>query len=167
MAILARINSVFGTRKEALKISDYLDPELVLFLDVSDQGEAIDLLIDLVDKVGKLPEKEAFRKAIFEREELISTGIGLGVAIPHAKSKAFKEFFIVVGIQQKKGIEWDAIDKAPVRFIFLIGGPEDCQSEYLQILSHLTVAIKDAQVRKDLLRATTSDEVLLAFSAFQ
>ena len=167
MAILARINFGFGARKEALKISNYLDTDLVLFLDVSDQGEAIDLLIDLLDKAGKLPVKEAFRKAVFEREELISTGIGLGVAVPHAKLKAFKEFFIAVGIQQKKGIEWDAIDKAPVRFIFLIGGPEDRQSEYLQILSQLTAAIKDAQVRKDLLRATTADEVLLAFASFQ
>ena len=167
MAILARINSIFSTRWEAVKISDYLDTDLIVFLDVSEQDDAIDLLIDLLDQAGRLPAKAAFRKAVFEREELISTGIGMGVAVPHAKLKEFKEFFIAVGIQQKKGIEWDAIDKAPVRFIFLIGGPQDRQSEYLQILSQLTAAIKDPQVRKDLLRATTPSDVLSIFDSFQ
>lgn len=149
-----------------MRFSDYLDPHLVLFFDVDSRDEAIDELIDLLDEEEHLPEKEVFRKAIFDRENLISTGIGMGVAIPHAKLKSFNDFFIAIGIQQKKGIEWNALDKAPVRLIFLIGGPDDKQAEYLQILSLLTSAIRDVELRKKLLMAQSAEEVLALFSHF-
>lgn len=167
MAILVRINSLAQkSLRGGVKISDYLDASLIEFLGVSTRNEAIQLLIDRLDQEGKLPDREVFRKAIFEREELVSTGIGLGVAVPHAKLKGFKGFFIAIGIQPKKGIEWNAIDKAPVRIIFLIGGPDNRQSEYLRILSQLTMAIKDPLFRKTLMNATTPQEVLKIFSNF-
>jgi PTS system nitrogen regulatory IIA component len=149
-----------------VKISKYLDVQLVALLDSSTREGAIDVLIDLCDQAGKLPNKAAFKKAITEREELISTGIGMGVAVPHAKLKGFTEFSIAIGIQQKKGLEWNAIDHAPVRLIFLVSGPDDRQSEYLQILSLLTIAIKDQNLRKELMRAASTEEVIHAFSAF-
>lgn len=147
-----------------MKISDYLDEQLISFIDASTRNVAIDALIDLLEDAGKLPNKAAFRKAILDREEIVSTGIGMGVALPHAKLKGFKQFYIVIGIQQKKGLDWNAIDKAPVRLIFLIVGPDDRQSEYLQILSRLTTAIKDPNLRKKLMCATSTHEVLGAFS---
>lgn len=165
MAILARINT-FYRQKGSVKISNYLDPRLILFLDASTRNEAIDALVDLLAKEKKLPNKAIFKKAILDREELVSTGIGMGVAVPHAKLKSLDHFFIAIGIQHKKGIDWDAIDKAPVRLIFIIGGPDDRQSEYLQILSQLTIAIKDQEVRKELMRAANADEVMNGFLEF-
>lgn len=147
-----------------MRISDYLDSRLITFLDVDERDDAIDALIDLLAAEGHLPNQEMFRKAIFDREELISTGIGMGVAVPHAKLKEFTDFFIAVGIQQKKGIDWNALDKAPVRLIFMIGGPDYKQSEYLQILSLLTSAIRDVELRKKLLNVETSDEAFTLFS---
>ena len=147
-----------------MKISKYLNPLLIEFLDVATRNEVIDRLIDRLDEMGKLPDKDLFRKAIFEREDLISTGIGMSVAVPHAKLKGFKDFFIAVGIQQKKGIEWNAIDQAPVRLIFLIGGPDNRQTEYLKILSQLTVAIKNQDLRKELMRVHSAEEVINAFT---
>lgn len=147
-----------------MRISDYLDSRLIAFLEVDTRDQAIDALIDLLDSEEKLPDKEAFRKAIFHREKLVSTGIGMGVAVPHAKLKGFTDFFVAVGIQQKKGIEWNALDTAPVRLIFLIGGPEEKQTEYLQILSLLTSAIRDVNLRKRLLAAQTPEEAEELFS---
>jgi PTS system nitrogen regulatory IIA component len=149
-----------------MRISDYLDSLLIDFLDVDTRDEAIHALIDLLDEEGHLPNKEAFRKAIFHREQLVSTGIGMGVAIPHAKLKELTDFFIVIGIQRKKGLDWNALDKAPVRLIFMIGGPEDKQTEYLQILSLLTSAIRDVELRKKLLNAQSAEEALALFSHF-
>ncbi len=171
MAILARISpfaDFFRTfkKRETMRISDYLDSRIILFLDATSRDEAIDSLIDLLDSEGKLPDREAFRRAIFHREKLVSTGIGMGVAVPHAKLKEFSDFFIAIGIQKKKGLEWNALDKAPVRLIFMIGGPEDKQTEYLQILSLLTSAIRDVDLRKMLLNAQTSEEVVELFSNF-
>ncbi len=149
-----------------MRISDYLDSRLITFLDVNTRDEAIDTLVDLLDEEEHLPNKEVFREAIFHREQLISTGIGMGVAVPHAKLKEFNDFFIAVGIQQKKGLEWNALDKAPVRLVFMIGGPADKQTEYLQILSLLTSAIRDIDLRKKLLNAQSPEQVLEFFSHF-
>ena len=146
-----------------MRISDYIDPDLVAFLDVDTRDEAIDALIDLLNKKEKLPSKELFRKAIFYREELVSTGIGMGVAVPHAKMPGLTEFFIAIGVQQKKGLEWNALDKTPVRIIFMIGGPDNKQSEYLQILSLLTSAIKEPELRKKLLKAADASEIFEIF----
>lgn len=169
MATQARINPLVDlfrpTKKKAImRISDYIDPELIAFLDVDTRDQAIDSLIDILERNEKLPSKEQFRKAIFYREELVSTGIGMGVAVPHAKIPGLTQFFIAIGIQQKKGLEWNALDKTPVRFIFMIGGPDNKQSEYLQILSLLTSAIKEPELRKRLLKAAAAGEVLEIFS---
>lgn len=149
-----------------MRIADYLDSRLIAFLDVDTRDEAIKKLIHLLDEEEHLPNKETFQKAIFYREELVSTGIGMGVAIPHAKLSELTEFFLAVGIQRKKGLDWNALDKAPVRLIFMIGGPEDKQTEYLQILSLLTSAIRDIDLRKKLLNAESAEEVLELFSVF-
>lgn len=166
LAILARINPFSKPlkKKEFMRISDYLDSRLITFLDADSRDEAIDALIDLLDEEGHLPNKSAFRKAIFDREELVSTGIGMGVAVPHAKLKDFTDFFIAVGIQQKKGLDWNALDKAPVRLIFMIGGPDHKQTEYLQILSLLTSAIRDVDLRKKLLNVPSPEQALELFS---
>lgn len=146
-----------------MKIADYLDDRLVIFLDVATRDEAIDLLIDALDKAGKLPDSAVFRSAILHREQLVSTGIGMGVAVPHAKLSSLSEFFIAIGIQTKKGIDWNALDKAPVRLIFLIGGPDGRQSEYLKILSKLTSAIKDLDLRREILQLETGSQVVSLF----
>lgn len=174
MAILARINHQlalgFGDLKkffkkgECVTISNYLDERLVLFLNVESRDDALEQLISLLSKEGKLKNTKLFHDAILEREKIVSTGIGLGVAIPHAKLHGYDEFFIAIGVQIKKGIEWNALDGAPVRLIFLIGGPDNKQTEYLKILSHLTMAIKNEERRKKLLRAYDAKDVIALFA---
>jgi PTS system nitrogen regulatory IIA component len=148
-----------------MKIVDYLDERLICFLDVESRDEAIDQLIDSVHKIDVIPSDQTFRTAVLHREQIVSTGIGMGVAIPHAKLVDLDDFFIAIGIQRKKGIDWNSLDKAPVRLIFLIGGPDqkERQSEYLRILSQLTMAIKDVERRKEILVAQTAEEVFNLF----
>lgn len=171
MAILGRINhQILDLRKLLFKrgrdvaISDYLDEHLVLFLDVNTRDAALLALVECAENTGKLQKKDEFYHAILERERIVSTGIGIGVAIPHAKLSGFKDFFIAIGIQKKQGLEWNALDGSQVRLIFMIGGPENRQTEYLRILSHLTLAIKDEERRKKLLKASTPQEVIKLFS---
>ncbi len=147
-----------------MRINDYLDSSLISFLAEDTRDGAIDALISILDDKGQLADKQMFRDAIFYREGLVSTGIGMGIAIPHAKMKNISKFFIAIGIQQNKGIEWNALDKAPVRIVFMIGGPDDKQTEYLKILSMLTSAIRDVELRKKLLKATSTQEVFELFS---
>lgn len=166
MAIQDQINSkkslLWLKGKKTLKISNYLAGN-ICFLKAKSRDEAIEIMINNLDN---LTEKDLFHKAILEREKIVSTGIGMGVAIPHAKLPSIKSFFINIAVQKDKGIDWDAIDKAPVRLIFMIGGPEDRQDEYLQILSHLTVIIKDENLRKKLINSDSPSEVINLLSSF-
>jgi PTS system nitrogen regulatory IIA component len=146
-----------------VSIADYLDDRLVVFLDVETQGDAIAVLVEALDAGHKLKDKEQFHKAILDREKIVSTGVGLGVAIPHAKLQGYEDFFIAVGIQSGRGIEWNALDGSQVHLIFMIGGPDNRQTEYLRILSRLTMAIKDTERRKDLLKATSAEQVISLF----
>lgn len=149
-----------------VNISDYLEERSVIFLDESVQTkeEALNCLVDILNKAYKLHDSEGFRKAIFERESLNSTGISLGVAIPHTKLPGYEDFFIAIGIQsQHPGIEWKAIDGLPVQIIFMIGGPDNDQTKYLKILSSLTTAIKDPERRKALLKSTSAQQVIDLF----
>lgn len=148
-----------------IKISKYLDPRLVAFLDVSSRDEAIAALVEMIYKAGKLQDKDAFFDAIIERERIVSTGIGMGAAIPHAKLASYDEFFIAIGVLNK-GLDWNALDGAPVRVVFMIGGPDDKQTEYLQILSSLTHAIKDERVRKKMLTLKSAEDMMELFKAF-
>lgn len=165
MAILALINNQLGIKQaESGTISDYLDESLVLFLNAETRDEALQQLTAALTKEGKLKSPQAFHQAIAEREKIVSTGIGLGVAVPHAKLQGYEDFFIAIGIQSKKGIEWNALDGAPVHLIFMIGGPDNRQTEYLKILSHLTTAVKNEERRKKLLKAYDAKAVIALFA---
>jgi nitrogen PTS system EIIA component len=170
LAILARFNdrlkNRFFKQEEDVAVSNYLDERLVAFIDAEERNEALMQLVDLLCQAGKIQDKELFYHAILERERIVSTGIGMGVAIPHAKHEEYHDFFIAIGIQKKKGIEWNALDGSPVRLIFMIGGPEKRQTEYLKILSHLTMAIKDGERRKKLLQALTPGDVIDLFRGY-
>ena len=144
-------------------ISKYLDKDLVVFLDEKSQEEAISCLVDTLAKAGRLQDAGKFHTAILEREKIVSTGIGIGVAIPHAKIKGCSDFFIAIGVQREQGIEWNALDGSLVRLVFMIGGPDNKQTEYLNILSALTQAIKDESRRKRLLKCKTKEDVLRLF----
>lgn len=114
---------------------------------------------------GTLENPQTFKTAIIEREKIVTTGIGMGVAIPHAKLPGYDNFFIAVAVLGK-GVDWKALDGGPVRLVFLIGGPDDKQTEYLQILSALTLALKDEERRKKLLATHQPEEVIALFREF-
>ena len=145
--------------KAKIKIANYLDLKNILFLDVSTREDAISKLVSNLDINAKI-DKKVFYKAVITRENIVSTGVGMGVAIPHAKMETIPDFFISIGIQKQEGLNWDAIDKSLVHLIFLIGGPHERKEEYLQILSHLTAIIKNELVRKKIMKSVSQAEIL-------
>jgi nitrogen PTS system EIIA component len=142
-----------------VQLIDYIDDECVLFLNLNTKEEVLRKLVDSVAVQKKLTEKDRFYQAIIDRENLVSTGVGMGIAIPHAKLKVCQDFFIAVAVL-KKGVEWNAIDDSLVRLVFLIGGPENRQTEYLKILSLITTAMRDEHLRKRLITAAASQDFI-------
>jgi PTS system nitrogen regulatory IIA component len=141
------------------KIASYLNSDLITFLDVSHRNEALLALVNLAKEKGKVTDVQEFYNAIIDRESIVSTGIGMTVAIPHAKLPSYDDFFIAIGIL-RKGVDWNTIDDSSVRLIFMIGGPDDKQTEYLKILSGITSAVKEDDRRKKMLRASSSEEIM-------
>lgn len=145
-----------------IKISNYLDEKLVFFLSAENRDETLCTLANNIDAQGTIQNKQAFYESLLERERVVSTGIGMGVAITHAKMGDYDHFFIAIGILSK-GVEWNSLDNSLVRIIFMIGGPDDKQTEYLQILSALTLAIKDEEKRKKMLTLNSPQAIISLF----
>lgn len=148
-------------------ISRYMDPHLVCFLRPSTRD---DVLVSLAQTAARfenlrrpeqLNQDELIRK-LKEREDLVSTGIGMGVAIPHAKLQEYDQFFIAIGILDKP-LPWNAVDGEAVRIIFMVGGPDDQPREYLQLLSTLTHVIRNEIIRKKLLTLQSAEEIIELF----
>jgi len=146
-----------------LFIHNYIAPERIQLLESATKTEAIDALVDAIGRNGPVSDLEAFRKSVHDRERVVSTGIGLGVAVPHAKVDSVSEFFVAIGLSAA-GIDWDAIDQQPVRLVFLIGGPVNDQQTYLQILSKIVLVIKSQKLRENLLAAQDPAEVMTVLS---
>lgn len=107
--------------------------------------EMVGNLVDTSDEAG-LPRSEEILQAIQERETLLSTGFGLGLAIPHAKLGGVKEFAIGLGIH-RLGLAYESIDDRPVNIMVMILCPNARQEEYLRVLSRVTSFLKDNRER--------------------
>lgn len=149
----------------AIALQNYLDPNLCTFLDADSRDEALSFLVNLLAFHGKVKDPQAFYKAIIQREEMVSTGIGMGIAVPHAKLAEFDSFFVAIGLHPR-GIPWGSLDGIPVRLIFMIGGPENQQTEYLKLLSALTYALKNEERRKKILQLKEAEEIMAIFKGF-
>lgn len=145
-----------------MPLSLYMDPRLVMFLETKTRDEVLNQMVHRLYEVGKLENEQDFYHAILEREKIVSTDIGMGIAIPHAKLSSFNQFIIAIGILQKP-VDWDSLDHSLVRLVFMIGGPDDKQTEYLQILSGLTQVVKDDETRKKILTGHSPHDVIHLF----
>lgn len=126
-----------------IKLSVLLQEKLIdLKLTGTNKKEIIAELVELVAKSGKLKDRKAFLKAILEREKLGSTGIGNGVAIPHAKSKVARGFVLVLG-RKDEGIDFGALDGERTYLFFSLASPEDDVGGHLKVLAEIARLIKD------------------------
>lgn len=126
-----------------------------------------DVLNGIIDKVAvseMITDKEAFRKAVFDREAVSSTGIGGGVAIPHVKLTEILEPIVAVGVS-KEGIDFDAIDGEPVRVVILFAMPAGTDKEYLQLLARVMSTLRESGFSERLLECETPQSVAAVIQA--
>ena len=121
--------------------------------------EALNQCIDLMAKRGKIADVEKYRKGVFAREEEGTTGIGMGIAIPHCKSDAVIKAGLAAMVV-KDGVEFESLDGTPAKIIFLIAAPNTEDNVHLQVLSKLSVMLMDEQFTNSLINAGSVDEFL-------
>lgn len=145
-----------------MKITQLLT-ESTIILDVaaSSKPEVIAELVAQLDRAGKLNDPAQFTKDILAREEQSTTGIGEGIAIPHAKSRAVKEPAIAFG-RSNSGLDYESMDGQPANLFFMIAATEGANDAHLEALSRLATFLMDGDFRSRILAATTKQEVLQA-----
>jgi PTS system nitrogen regulatory IIA component len=142
-----------------MKVLDFLQIDSVS-TDLKSQSkqDVITELCQLLKSNGHIADDQAVVTSLLEREKLGSTGIGQGIAIPHAKCAALNKIVAALGVS-KKGIDFDSLDGEPVHVIFLLVAPPDSSGLHLKALARISRLLKDKFFRQALREAKTSDEI--------
>ena len=148
-----------------MKITDLLKPQSILLnASPTNKADAIYTLGDLMDKGGNLSDKAEYLEAVFAREESGSTGLGDGIATPHAKSNGVKEAGLAAMVVPN-GVDFDALDGQPSRLFFMIAAPEGAADTHVEVLSKLATMVIDPDFKNALIQSATVDRFLELITA--
>ena len=148
-----------------MKITDLLKPQSILLnASPTNKADAIYTLGDLMDKGGNLSDKAEYLEAVFAREESGSTGLGDGIATPHAKSAGVKEAGLAAMVVPN-GVDFEALDGQPSRLFFMIAAPEGAADTHVEVLSKLATMVIDPDFKNALIQAATVDRFLELITA--
>ncbi|MEI4789934.1 fructose-specific PTS transporter subunit EIIC [Bacillus sp. FJAT-53060] len=143
-----------------MKITELLTKHTIkLQLDSQQKEAVIEELVTVLDTAGKLNDKEGYKEAVINREKQSSTGIGEGIAIPHAKIASVKEPAIAFG-RSTAGVDYESLDGQPSHLVFMIAATEGANNTHLEALSRLSTLLMREEIRKQLLEAATEDEII-------
>lgn len=143
-----------------MKISDILTEDLVkIHLQGDTKESVINEMIELISNSSKVLDKEKVRSAIFDREKIMTTGVGNGFAIPHGKTDAITDIIAAFGITENP-IDYQALDEKPVRILFLLVGKENMVGPHIKLLSRISRLMNKDEFRQKLLTLTSAAEVI-------
>lgn len=148
-----------------MKLSKFCSEDLITFnLKSKDKESILEELVDLASKSKLVKDGGELLKDVKDREELVTTGVGYGVAFPHAKTKAAKGIVIAFG-RSDDGVDFDAMDHKPVNLFFLIAAPEDAIGAHLNVMARLSYIMKSEENRTKMMAVTSPGELLQMIDA--
>ena len=139
-------------------ITDNLSKDMILDIKKMPKEQALDLLIKAMSQDSRISDSAQFKQSVISREMLMSTGIGNGIAIPHARLDTLEGIMIGL-IRCCEGIPYESFDDAPVHFIFMIASGRTYDKVYLKLLSALTTKLRDEDLIKKMLAVETPVEI--------
>ncbi|MDR1784936.1 MAG: PTS sugar transporter subunit IIA [Spirochaetaceae bacterium] len=142
-----------------VRVKNILSPDRIVFLTYSTKHDALVALSEVLATAPQVKNKEELTGEILMREDLMSTAIGRGIAIPHVRLASVTDLVMAVGISKTAVIDFQTIDDEPVRLLFMIAAAYDQHSYYLQTLSYFSGRLKNRELREALLAATGAGEV--------
>ncbi|AGK53132.1 PTS fructose transporter subunit IIABC [Bacillus sp. 1NLA3E] len=149
-----------------MKITELLTLDtIILTIPGNKKTDAIDALVDVLDQAGKLSDKRVYKEAILKREEQSTTGIGEGIAIPHAKTSAVKNAAIAFG-KSVEGVDYASLDGQPAHLFFMIAAPEGANNTHLEALARLSSILMNEEARTKLMKATTKNQVIEIINSY-
>ncbi|MFD1396357.1 PTS sugar transporter subunit IIA [Kroppenstedtia eburnea] len=147
-----------------MKITELVNEQRITEqLEAKTKADVLNELAALLDRDGKLLDRDVFLQSIVAREQQGSTGIGYGIAIPHGKSTAVKKPAIAFG-RSLEGVDFDSLDGQPAKLFFMIAVPEQSDNLHLQTLAKLSRKLMHESFRDELMQAKTKGDILRALS---
>ena len=144
---------------EPVNLLQHFHPGGIVEISATNKDAALAELCSVTESHPHVLDSEAFRRAIFERERLVSTGIGIGIAIPHVKIPEVSDYVISVG-RSKPGIDFDALDNKPVHLIFMIAASDKQSREFVKVLAAIVRLVKLPEMQERLMAAEIPEEFL-------
>jgi PTS system nitrogen regulatory IIA component len=142
-----------------LKLKDYIDEKLNCLLKGENKETVLLELINLICKNKEIGNRQEIKEAIFYREKLMSTGIGLGIGVPHIRIKGIKELIVAVGIKKEGVAGYETIDNIPVKIVVMIVAGEKEHKLYIKFLSLVVSKLKNKEVREKIIKAKNEKEL--------
>ena len=139
-----------------LFLNKVLSPDHVLLVEKSTKAEILNELIDMLGDTSVVRSKEDLRKGIFHREQLLSTGIGMGIGIPHVRLNSVKDVIIAAALVREGLPDYESLDSEPVKLVFMIVARQDQHAEHLKLLSQLSNRLKAKEFRDRLTQCIDS-----------
>jgi PTS system nitrogen regulatory IIA component len=136
-----------------LSLGHLLEPSRVILLDAKNKHEALETLIDNLAEAPEIHDRDALAEAVYRREELMSTGIGLGVAVPHVRIPSVSTLAMSVGLNREELTDYESLDSIPVRLIFLIAARETQHAQHLKTLSSISTIVRNRSLLQQVLKA--------------
>jgi fructose-specific phosphotransferase system IIA component len=146
-----------------MKVYELLDPKYILTEFKSENKDAvINELVDLLDEDNRVIDIEEVRKCIFDREKIMSTGVGKGFAIPHGKTNSVTDILAAFG-RSEKPIDYKSLDGEPVQLVFLLVGKDNLVGKHIKLLSRISRLMNNEEFRKKLINAEDKEAILKIF----
>jgi nitrogen PTS system EIIA component len=153
--------NVKSTASDNLALSDVLCPTRIVLLDTKSKEEALTALIDRLAEADQIQDRDGLYKEIFIREELMSTGIGFNVAVPHVRLDSIKDIVMAVGVCKQDIADYDSLDEQPVRIVCMLAARTDQHAQYLKTLGLISSVLKRIDVRESLRNAEDENAAYL------
>jgi PTS system nitrogen regulatory IIA component len=142
---------------QAFAVQDVLNRDRVTIMNETRKEPALKLMIDVLARSPKIRDRKELDRAIFEREDLMSTGIGFGVAVPHVRLASVTDLTMALGVSRQDITDYESLDGKPVRIICMVAAGQNQHAEYIRALAAVSSRLKDPPVRESILTAETED----------
>ena len=147
-----------------MPIADYAAVDLIATgLDAQSKGDLLERMVDLLVHSDRVAQSEVLMGELLKRERVMSTGIGGGIALPHALSDNLKQLYMVFA-RTREPIDFEALDGQPVDLVFMLVGPKSSGNMYVKLLARVSRLLQSEEFKERLRSAATPDDVLEVFS---
>ncbi len=141
------------------RLYEMITKDRIIDLKGKNKQDALQELVDVIATSPEVVDKNDFYISIMKREKIMSTGIGIGLAVPHVKIDSVKDFVMAIG-RKKDGIDFDSLDGKPVHLVIMIGANTEQRDDYLKVLAKISILLKNADFREKMINAKSAEDII-------